>query len=166
MDEARENLLADADILIDYQKSDLTILALVGTAIAPLYVLRQILDTVTGLSERECQKHGIQVILADTVSLLDAGSESGPLSFEDWLCFLTCRDQRLTCVTNDGALIGQCREADIPVRRGLGLMVDLVAAGSLDKKKALRVAQVIHEENPYHINQQVLEAFKRALDEN
>ena len=98
MNEARETLLADADVLIDYVKGGLSILSLAAEYIGPTYVLRQVLDTVDGLSETDCRKHGIQIVDADTTTLLEAGSKSGPLSFHDWLCFITCRDQQWTCL--------------------------------------------------------------------
>jgi hypothetical protein len=163
VDEARGTLLADADALIDYVAGGLFVLELTAQHIGPLYVLSQVLETVEGLSERECRRLGIQIIEADTAALVEAGSRSGALSFEDWLCFITCRDQTWTCLTNDGSLIRECGKADVPTRRGLGLMIELVEVGALDRRRALRVAQAIHEANPHHINDQVLELFRRAL---
>lgn len=101
----------------------------------------------------------------ETNVLVEAGARSGPLSFEDWLCFLVCRERSWSCLTNDRALLRECRKARIRVRRGLGLMVDLVRSGALSKKRALRVAHAIHEDNPHHINERVLQAFRRALGE-
>jgi len=43
-------------------------------------------------------------------------------------------------------------------------MVELVQRGVLDRKRALRVANSIHEANPHHINDEVLELFRSALD--
>jgi hypothetical protein len=48
------------------------------------------------LSERDCRRYAMQVVAADVALLVEAGGRSGPLSFEDWLCFLTCRDQSWT----------------------------------------------------------------------
>lgn len=158
-------LLADADVLIDYVSSGLFILELTAQHIGPLYVLRQVLETVDDLSERDCRRLGIQVIEADTDSLVEAGSLSGALSFEDWLCFITCRDQQWTCLTNDGSLIRQCGNATVGVRRGLSLMVELVEKRALEHRRALRVAEAIHEANPLHINDHVLELFRNALDD-
>ena len=62
MPEEREFLLADADVLIDYVASDLAILALASEHIGRVHVLEQTLTTVVNLSERECQKQGIEVI--------------------------------------------------------------------------------------------------------
>jgi hypothetical protein len=122
-----------------------------------------VLDNVDRLTERDCRRLGIKVIEADTDSLVEAGSKSGALSFEDWLCFITCRDQQWTCLTNDGALIRECGNATVAVRRGLSLMVELVQRSVLERRRALRVAEAIHEANPLHINAHVLELFRTAL---
>lgn len=167
-DEPQGTLLADADVLIDYVSGGLFVLELTAEHIGPLYVLSQVLETVDGLSERDCRKLGIQVIDADTESLLEAGSLSGqpgPLSFEDWLCFITCRDRKWTCLTNDGPLIRRCGRETVSARRGLSLMVQLVEERALDRHRALRVAQSIHEANPLHINEEVLEKFRRAIED-
>lgn len=165
MAEARATLLADADVLIDYVAGGLFILKLTAEHIGPLYLLSQVLDTVDGLSERDCRKTDIQIIEAETAALLEAGSQSGALSFEDWLCVITCRNQQWTCLTNDSSLIRECRGASVPTRRGLSLMVELVRGGVLDRHRALRVAQAIHQANPHHVNGQVLELFRAALDD-
>ena len=163
MGEARGTLLADADVLIDYVHGGLFVIGLTAQHIGPVYVLSQVLDTVEGLSERECQRHGIQVVQAITASLVEAGTKSVPLSFEDWLCFIHCRQEHWTCLTNDTALIRECENAAVPFRRGLSLMVELVRGGFLDRERALRVAQSIHEANPLHINDKVLDLFRNAL---
>lgn len=51
--DAREFLLADADVLIDYVASDLAILALASEHIGVVHVLKQTLATVGDLSERD-----------------------------------------------------------------------------------------------------------------
>lgn len=169
MDEPPDGtLLADADVLIDYVVGGLFVLQLTAAHIGSLYVLRQVLGTVDGLSERDCRRLGIQIIDGDTESLVEAGSlsgEPGPLSFEDWLCFITCRDRQWTCLTNDGSLIRRCGNSSVPVRRGLSLMVELVETRVLARGRALRVAQAIHESNPLRINDHVLELFRDALDD-
>jgi hypothetical protein len=160
---APEVLLADADVLIDYRAGDLSVLGMVAAEFGGLYVLRPVLDTVEGLGERDCTRLGIQLVDVETSILLEAGAKSGPLSFEDWLAVIVCRRESWTCVTNDRTLIRECRRERIRVRRGLGLMVELVSRGILEAKKAIRIAQAIHESNPFHINEGVLDAFQKAL---
>ena len=45
-------------------------------------------------------------------------------------------------------------------------MVELVRQNAMRKKRALRVAEHIHESNPYHIKEHVLAAFLRSLGED
>ena len=162
---AREILLADADVLIDYAVSDMSILQLASRHIGQLYVLAETLATVRQLSVRDCRRHGIQVIQTETDVLLEAGTLAGALSFEDWLCFVMCRNNSWTCLTNDRALIWTCRQHKVLWRRGLGLMIDLVRNGAIPETRALQVAQVMHSHNPQHINERVLIAFRRAIRE-
>lgn len=160
-----EILLADADVLIDYVQTDLSILRLVANHTGRLYVLREVLETVDGLSNSRCRRNGIEVIETETAMLLEAGKRSGALSFEDWLCYLHCEQRHWICVTNDSALIQACKNGGVSCRRGLRLMIDLVVGGYLPRAKALRTARAIHQINPLHINDSVLEQFIRLLNE-
>jgi len=163
---AKPVLLADADVLIDYAIADKTILELVSVHIGPLKVIRQVLETVDQLSERECGALQIEIVDLETEHLLAAGAMSGGgLSFEDRLSLLACRNNGWSCVTNDGALIRACARAGVSVRRGLRLMVELVRAGALVKRRALHIAEAIHIANPRHINERVLVEFRSLLDE-
>lgn len=160
---SQRTLLADADVLIDYSKSDLSILGLVAKHTGPLYVLRNVLKTVDDLSVTQCKKLGISIVEAQTTLLLEAGRRSGALSFKDWLCFLLSEQNGWTCVTNDRALIRECKQCKIRYRRGLRLMIDLVKTGHLRKARARKVASDIHKANPHHINERVLARFEQAL---
>ena len=163
MPKSPQILLADADVLIDYRDSDLSILELVSKEIGRVYVLREVLLTVRGMSEKACDRHGIQPISAATDVLIEAGASGGSLSFEDWVCLITCRERSWTLVTNDAALIRACKSECIEVRRGLGLMIELVSRGKLEEKRAARIAEMIHQVNPMHINERVLRTFEQAL---
>ena len=162
---AREILLADADVLIDYAVSDLSMLQLTSRTIGQVHVLAETLATVRQLSARDCRRYGIHVIQTETDVLVEAGQLSGPLSFEDWLSLITCRNKSWTCLTNDRALIRTCRQHKVLWRRGLGLMIDLVRSGAITETRVLHVAQVMHSHNPQHINERVLIAFRRAIRE-
>lgn len=164
MAKQREILLADADVLIDYAKTNISVLGLVARHTGTLHVLRQILDTVDDLSVSRCKRYGISVIDADTPILLEAGNQSGPLSFEDWLCYLLCEQKGWICVTNDQALIRICKSGNVGYRRGLRLMIDLVQQGRLTKNKAIHTAHAIHKINPHHINKDILVQFVKALE--
>ena len=155
-------LLADADVLIDYCESDLEVLKDVGRRIGRLAVLSEVLDEVRNLT-RKCASLGIGVIDVEMPTLNAAAEMKTGISFNDRLCFLVCLERRWTCVTNDRALRHLCLHRDVKVRYGLGLMVDLVKLGAIDKRRANTIACRMHKANPAHINERVLERFARAL---
>jgi hypothetical protein len=158
-----EILLADADVLIDYGHSDLSILKLISSHIGPLRVLREVLREVNELSVRRCRELDIAVVRLPTPLLLRAGTVTPALSFSDQLCVIACEEYGWTCVSNDRAVGNACKERGIVRRRGLSLMVDLVQVGVLDSHHALRVATLMHKANPRHINEAVLKAFAAKL---
>ena len=49
------------------------------------------------------------------------------------------------------------------MRYGLGLMVDLVALGAIQRRRAVAIARQMQAANPLHINEHVLARFFKAL---
>jgi hypothetical protein len=158
-------LLADADVLIDYRESELGVLELVVQHVARVAVLAPVLDEVRGVTAAQCARLGIEVIEVETERMVQATEFESSVSFNDRLCLVTCREERWTCVTNDGALRRLCERHNVDTRFGLGLMIDLVAAGALPRRRALSVARQIQRSNPLHINERVLARFVAALEE-
>ena len=152
-------LLADADVLIDYHLSEITILSLVAKHVGPVVVLEQVLDEVQGLTAARCACSGIKVIAAETQRMFRAADLESNVSFNDRLCVVTCREERLTCVTNDRALRRLCKGYGVDTRYGLGLMVDLVVAGAISRRRAVTIARQIQAAHPFHINERVLGSF-------
>lgn len=159
-------LLADADVLIDYRESGLEVLQLVGQHIGRMIVISSVLDEVRGVTAAKCTQLGIDVIEVETERMLQAAEVESSISFNDRLCLVACREESWTCVTNDGALRKLCKRHGVKTRFGLGLMVDLVAAGTLTKRQAMAVAHRMQVSNPFHINALVLSRFSDALDES
>ena len=158
-------LLADADVLIDYRQSDLSVLGLVGEHVGPLKVISAVLDEVRGVSAADCGQLGIEVIEVETRRMIRAAAVESRVSFNDRLCFLTCLEESWTCVTNDRALRRLCTRHDVKIRFGLDLMIDLVAGGALSRKRAVAVAHRIQASNPAHINERVISRYMSKLDQ-
>ena len=156
-------LLADADVLIDYRDAALDILELVAAHMGRLVVLAPVLEEVRGLGAAQCAQLGMEVVAVETDRLAQASEVESRVSFNDCLCMVACREEGWTCVTNDGALRRLCRRHGVKTRFGLGLMVDLVTAGALPRRRALAVARRMQRSNPLHINERVVERFKAAL---
>jgi predicted nucleic acid-binding protein len=165
MPAARTVLLADADVLIDYRDSEFGILALVVEHVGRVAVLAPVLGEVRGVTPAQCVRLGIEVVEVETERMLQAADVESSVSFNDRLCLVVCREESWTCVTNDGALRRLCERHGVETRFGLGLMVDLVAAGALTRRRAIAVARQIQESNPLHINEPVLARFLAALEE-
>ena len=162
---AQTVLLADADVLIDYRESEIKILELVVQHIGRVVVLAPVLDEVQGVTPAQCAQLGIEVVEVETEQLVRASEVESRVSFNDRLCLVTCREEGWTCVTNDGALRRLCERHGVATRFGLGLMVDLVAAGALTRQRAMAVARQIQASNPLHINERVIQRFLEALGE-
>ena len=157
-------LLADADVLIDYRESELAILNLVVQHLGQVAVVPSVLEEVRGVTAAQCARLGIEVIEVSTARMLQAAQVEPSVSFNDRLCLVVCREKGWTCVTNDGALRRLCKRHGVETRFGLSLMVDLVAAGALSRRRAVAVARRMQVSNPLHINDRVLTRFLDALD--
>ncbi len=165
MDARLEILLADADVLIDYRDSDLTILKLVSEYIGPVRVLREVLDGAPGISDRQCSRLGIQIVQLETELMIEANDLPRSLSVEDRFCIIACERNRWTLVTNDRAMRAVGKQRSIRLRWGLGLMVDLVHAQVLTEARALKVATAIQAANPTHITADLLDRLRARLKE-
>ncbi len=165
MPTARNVLLADADVLIDYRESEFAILELVVEHVGRVAVLAAVLGEVRGVTAAQCGRLGIEVVEVETEQMMLAAEVESSVSFNDRLCLVACREEGWTCVTNDGALRRLCERHSVETRFGLGLMVDLVAAGALTPRRAMAVARQIQASNPLHINERVLAGFLAALEE-
>ena len=162
---AQTVLLTDADVLIDYRESEIKILELVVQHMGRVVVLAPVLDEVQGVTPAQCAQLGIEVVEVETEQLVRASEVESRVSFNDRLCLVACREEGWTCVTNDGALRRLCERHGVATRFGLGLMVDLVAAGALTRRRAMAVARQIQASNPLHINEHVIQRFSEALGE-
>jgi len=156
-------LIVDANVLIDYNNSDINILALVSRHVGHIHVPSVILDEVDGLSEEDCVGLGFTVVDEPIEVLLAAGESRGALSFEDHVCLLLASNNEWTCVSNDKPLHRACSEENVPEMWGLRLMLDLVEAGRLSRDSALDVAIIIQASNPRHITQTIIDEFSRKV---
>lgn len=152
-------LLVDANVLIDYVKSELSILGVAARHMGEVYVLSTVLDEVDGLDQDGCARLGIRVFEPELAHLVAAAQKRGALSTEDHLCLILAREQGWTCVTNDGALRRACQQDRVPVLWGLELMLELVSIGQLPGADAITVANAIHRTNPFHITAEIVARF-------
>jgi len=159
----RGYLLVDANVLIDYLASDLSVLTLASRNLGDVYVLTTVLDEVDGLDVSDCERAGIRVLEPDLDQLTEATKKRSSLPVQDHLCLLVARMRSWVCVTNDGALRRACGEDGVTVLWGLEMMTELVRAGQLDAEDAIAVAEAIHASNPFHISGRLVARFAHLV---
>lgn len=155
-------LLIDANVLIDFADSDVTVLRLASRHLAPMHVLRPVLREVTQLDATDCDDLDLTLSEPTVKQLLAAGSRRRSLSFFDRLCLIVAREQGWACVTNDTALRKECGTEGVQTVWGLELLVGLVEA-RLGKSSALSIATEIHQNNPRHITRAILSRLEQRL---
>lgn len=157
-------LIVDANVLIDYAHTDLSVLRLVVNHLGPVHVPSVVLDEVDQLSLENCENLGLTVVEEPIDILLAAGEKRGALSFEDHVCLLLAKENEWVCVSNDKPLHRACGEEHIAVMWGLRLMIELVARELLGKDVAMKIAQAIHVTNPKHITPDIIEEFRIKIN--
>lgn len=155
-------LVADANVLIDYAKTDPSILAMHVRHLGPIYVPSVILEEVDQLDAADCERLGLTVVEEPPTILLAAAERRGPLSFEDRVCLLLARENHWTCVTNEKPLHRACEQDGVKSIWGLRLMINLVKAQQLTRQNAMETAEAIHAINPY-ITAGILAQFEAEL---
>lgn len=157
-------LIVDANVLIDYLKADESILQLAAAHLGTVHVPREIIDEVDQIDDSDCERLGLEIVAANTDQLLEAGSSSGKLSFEDWVCFILARDNSWTCVSNDLPLHKNCQQAGVSSMWGLELLLELASQKHLSRTRALQVAEKIRQASGKRVTEAIVAEFKQRLD--
>lgn len=157
-------MIMDACVLIDFIKTGRAVLELVVNHVGPLYVTSPVVDEVNEIDdESELVSLGLIVIEPEIEDAYAAGSRSGPLSFEDWLCLLTAKRHGFTCVTNDKNLRKLCRQESVSLLWGLELLAELHKVGGIPATEAEAIAQAIRRSNPKHITEKIVSRFFNTI---
>jgi len=162
--QATHAMIMDASVLIDFVKADRSILKFITKYVGPLYAIGPVADEVKDVNNpNELIELGVTIIEPHIDDALIAASLSGPTSFEDRLTMLTARRYGMICVTNDKPLRKLCRQERVSILWGLKLLSKLYKVGGITKKEVIRIAVLIHQNNPKHIPDNLLERFKEGL---
>lgn len=149
----------DANVLIDYQKSDFSVLGLVNKHLGEIHVLTTILEEVDGIDVVDCEWLGFKIIDPELSQLTAAASKRGQLSFCDRLSLLVAAEASLICVTNDKSLHKACKEEGVNILWGLEIMTILVRVKAMTAADAIQIAEKIHLSNPLHIPRKLVDRF-------
>lgn len=142
-------VICDANILIDYAKSNKKILGLITQHLYEIQVPLPIWEEVYDLSNNDAKNLGLNIIepsLAQTYEAADM--RGGGLSDEDNMCFIVARDRSAICATNEKPLRKKCIDNNIEVLWGLEMMVELCDKEKISSAVAEKTARKIASYNP------------------
>jgi hypothetical protein len=159
-------MIMDACVLIDFLKSDPSVLQLIVNYVGPIYVISPIVDEVNDIEdENELLEYGLLIIEPEIEDAYSAASRSGPISFQDQLCLLTAKRFGFTCVTNDQTLRKSCEQNGVPLLWGLEILILLHKSGGINAKEAKIIALAIQNSNPRHITKKIISRFLNIIQE-
>jgi len=158
-------LIMDANVLIDYQKSDLSVLGLVNEHVAEVHVLTTVIEEVDGLEVVDCERLGLKAIEPELHQLTRAAGKRSQLSFRDRLCLIVASDASFVCVTNDKPLRNACKDEGVKILWGLEIMTALVRANAMRAADAIQTAEKIHLSNPLHITRKLVDRFAKIVSD-
>ena len=156
----KEVYIVDANVLIDYLKTDISILTIYSKEIGQIYVPTDVLEKVKQLETGECDRLNLEIVEPTTEQYLEAAPKIRGLAFDDRVCFILARDNKWYCISNDIQLRVICEENGISVLWGLELMLPLEERKLIEPTEILQVAKDIHESNPLFVNKTILKKFE------
>lgn len=150
--------ICDANILIDYSKSDISIIKKIAEYYEEVCVPDIILREVGVISDEQAKELGITIV--ETPLELE---EVPSLSFQDRTCLYYVKQNKWECLTNDVALRKHCEAAGGTVVWGLQMLLKLVEADLITVTCAEKIAKKINQVNP-EINDEILQKFLDKLE--
>lgn len=164
MSKSRGLLLMDANVLIDFCKTDPTVIKLIADEIGSVHVPTPVLvEEVEDIQREDWSALGIVPVEPSTEIALQAADGRPGLSFHDLLCLLVAKEAGLTCVTNDARLRRECRAERVPVLWGLEPLALLVERDVLTEDAAATLGAAIQKANPAFITGKVIERFRKRI---
>lgn len=162
----QQEMVIDANTLIDYVKTDSTILKMISTYIGQVHIPSPVLDEVHPLTESDCIGLGIKVIEPSLEQVIEASGKRGKLSFQDHLCLILAHANEWVCVTNDVALRNECVSEGVQIYWGIEIICMLVECAALPAADAKEIILSIHQINPRYINRGVVDRAFARINKN
>lgn len=151
-------LLLDANVLIDYAKTDDSILQLATQHLGPIYIPDPVVEEVDELRQDDYDRLGLIIVEPTTHQMFAAAIQGWTSKMADALCFILAQSNRWICVTSDRRVRKQCIDNGVSTLWGTQLMLELIKIDQLQAEEAITVMQMIQETNPY-IRSAIVEAF-------
>ena len=155
--------LVDANVLIDYLNSDISILTIYSKEIGQIYIPVDVLDRVKQMDTGDCNRLNLKIVEPTIEQYLEAGPKVRGLAFDDRICLVLAKENKWTCITNDKQLRATCEKYGISVVWGLEIMLPLVEKELIEPTDALHIAKDIHESNPFFVNKIILKRFEDKI---
>ncbi len=157
-------LVVDANVLIDFCKTQPALLTLVSRHVGAVHVASPVLDEVRELDAESAHALGLIIVTPDLAMVRNAAlaAQRSPLNFQDWICLLLAKEQSWICVTNDKRLRTECETRNVPVMWEFQLLLELVKCSALSGEDALAAANAIAGINR-RIPATVIAAFAQKL---
>lgn len=158
-------MIMDACVLIDFLKTDRSVLSLFVKYIGPVHVISPVVEEVKNIDNAdELIELGLFIVEPELDDAFEAVTRKGPTSFQDNLCLLTAKRNGFTCVTNGKNLREYCLQEGVPILWGLQLLSILHKQGGISRTGALDIAEQIHKSNPKHISPSILKRFSDMVN--
>jgi len=151
-------LLVDACVLIDFAKSDTSVITLASRYVGEVHVATPVFEEVHDLDAAMAASLGIKLYEPPLEMLSAAATQRGRLSFQDRLCLTIAKANGWTCVSNDRQLRESCAAESVEVMWGFELLALLVEHKALSATAARDIAKSIAASNK-RIGRQVLLRF-------
>lgn len=158
-----EFYIIDANVLIDYCESDLSVLKALSLKIGKVHVAFTTLKKVAELDEEACEEYEFTLITPTEEHVYQAAQDNLSVAFDDYICYLIAKNCGYILVTNDKKLRKICETDDVQVLWGLEIMLLLNQNGYLSVEEAMSIAEAIHLSNSAHISKSIIKEFKRKL---
>ncbi len=153
-----ETAICDANILIDFSKTDVDILPKIAHYFDRVYIPNIILNEVKIISIEKAEEMGFVVEECS----LDVVKEKG-LSLADSVCLNYVRIKRCDCITNDRKLRSYCVNSGATVIWGLEMVLKLYEKRVITYKQAKKAAQQVKDGN-VEITDEVFDSFITKLE--
>lgn len=150
--------ICDANVLIDYVKSDEDIIRELVNYWGTVNVPDRVLAEVRQLSTLRAEMLGLTIIETPLILPTSSGL-SGP----DRACLHFVITEGWTCIANDKALRKECKRRGGKAVWGLEMLLLLVSSSQITKARALDVASKISAINP-EITERLIASFCDKLN--
>ena len=163
MDIKERNFLFNANVLIDFQKSDFSVLAKIRQQIGNLYLLEDVRAEVPGLTGNDCDLVGLRNISPPSRIKKMTKEPYHGLSREDRLILNTAIDFGFEIATNDTKLRRESERSGVKLIWGLQLLLEFVEKSEFSIDSAKIIGERIVARNLY-MTEKILVEFVEKLE--